>query len=328
MRPELTTDLARWERGAARMDDLLAAHPDDGTDELLEVHAWLTFLASDQTDEPGPSWDEVAARLPDHRPAVGDRPNRSTRRVIAGLLAAAVLTPASAVAASTDRGRTLVDGTARQVAQLMVPQLAPSGDATDDLGEPVVPSVMGAWPVGRAAVVADPRMGQSEPVDVEDSEPESDTAQAPLVAEPIAHREGPTSLEGGGAQDDGDVAPETPPVSPTVPDAPPDGGTTVTEPGHPAGEGDDDETATTPPRRHDAKTERGGPQAIEVRFVRVSVAPKVPGFSGPAHAKKADASDDSGRATKSSKSWDVSAPGDAGSRGSGGPPAGKGKPNR
>ncbi|HVM40776.1 MAG TPA: hypothetical protein VM618_08380 [Acidimicrobiia bacterium] len=166
--PELLTDLARWERGAVRMDDVTDAHPDAPARLLLETHAWVAFLASDQTDEPGPAWDEVAARLPERAPAedpatVATREAGRSKRIIAGLLAAAVLAPASAVAASTDSGRAFVDHTARQVARFVVPQFSVPGDSVPEIDSVDAVEPPDAAPFGTTVLVPAASVTESVP---------------------------------------------------------------------------------------------------------------------------------------------------------------------
>ena len=214
----LAADLARWERGEARAEELVGLHPDARVDALVEMHAFLSYLVSDTADEPGPSWEALAERLPDREPVratvVTLAPRRlPIRRVLAAFLTGAVLAPAAAAADKPRAIRELNDRVGRAVSELFTP-----GDSTD--GTPTGDAMSGATVVFVPAASETPVADGPVPLGIDAPAPAAvepvPSAPPPVTGQPAVSR---PSADAPGSTAPG-IAPSSDPASTPPPDAP------------------------------------------------------------------------------------------------------------
>lgn len=140
----LLVDLERWERGLVRAEEVADHHPGRDALDLVEAHTWLSMHASDAANEPGPAWEELAPRLSTVRDAdaaydltaappvtpiepPARRRGLPVRRVVAAVVAGAMLTPASALAHGLEQVQTAARTLTREVTEVLVPAVPLAG---------------------------------------------------------------------------------------------------------------------------------------------------------------------------------------------------------
>lgn len=247
MNEEMIADLGRWEAGELRAEGLRARHPGSEVDEMLEMHARVSFATSTVEELPGPEWGAVESRLDLNLDVEAERdqitPPRRRRvpllKLVVAFVAGALVNPFQPAEKAVDGMRAVARSTADAVA-----------DEVTDVFEPMMPPRTGG------VVILDPGGTENLSAVAPDAPPppsgstEPDESTSDPVPRGMSEPRGP--VDPVPAESDDPAPAATAPAAPDDAETSDDSETTV--PSDPPPEPDDDPPSTPP--GHQRRAER------------------------------------------------------------------------
>lgn len=238
MNESLAADLARWEQGELRADELRRLHPGAGADELLQMHARVS-LATSATDElPDLGWEELEARLDldldveaEHDEVVRSRRRRvPALKLVIAFVAGALVNPFQPAERAVDGmravARTAADAVVEEVTDVFEPMMPPGTGGVVVLDPGNTQNLSSVAPEATSDPVSSPPATGADPV----PEPTPQPASEPSDPEERAPTDSAEPTEAPAEPTDSDDSQDT--TAPSDPAPEPGDGSPSTPPGH------------------------------------------------------------------------------------------------